>query len=234
MIELRKANQRGHASHGWLESWHTFSFADYYDPQQMGFSVLRVINDDYVQPGQGFGMHGHHDMEIVTYVLEGALQHKDSLGNGSVIRPGDVQRMSAGSGIRHSEFNPSASEKVHLLQIWLLPAQTGLPPGYEQKFFAEDEKRGRLKLIAAPDGADGAVHIGQDSRIFAALLDGSEQAIHSFSPGRKGYLHVARGTLEMNGLHLQAGDGVKIADEHEIVLSDGQQGEVLLFDLPNF
>jgi redox-sensitive bicupin YhaK (pirin superfamily) len=233
MIELRKANQRGHASHGWLESWHTFSFAEYYDPQQMGYSALRVINDDYVQPGQGFGMHGHSNMEIVTYVLEGALQHKDSLGNGSVIRPGDVQRMSAGSGIRHSEFNPSAEDRVHLLQIWLLPAQTGLPPGYEQKFFADDEKRGRFRLIASPDGADGSVHIGLDCRIFAALLDGSELATHTFSPGRTGYLHVARGTLEMNGLRLQAGDGVKIADENKIALSDGLQAEVLLFDLPN-
>ena len=232
MLTKRAANSRGYAHRGWLESWHTFSFADYYDPQEMGFSVLRVINDDRVQPGQGFGTHGHSDMEIVTYVLEGALEHKDSLGNGSVIRPGDVQRMSAGSGIRHSEFNPSASDMVHLLQIWLLPAQTGLPPSYEQKFFDEDEKRGRLKLIAAPDGEDGAVHIGQDTRLYAALLDGDEQATHAFSPGRNGYVHVARGALDLNGLNLRAGDGVKIAGEREVVLSGGQQAEVLLFDLP--
>ena len=232
MLTKRAANSRGYAHRGWLESWHTFSFADYYDPKEMGFSVLRVINDDRVQPGQGFGTHGHSDMEIVTYVLEGALEHKDSLGNGSVIRPGDVQRMSAGSGIRHSEFNPSASEVVHLLQIWLLPAQTGLPPSYEQKFFGEEEKRGRLKLIAAPDGEDGAVHIGQDTRLYAALLDGDEQATHAFSPGRNGYVHVARGALDLNGLNLRAGDGVKIAGEREVVLSGGQQAEVLLFDLP--
>ena len=232
MIELRPARERGHSDRGWLNSWFSFSFADYHDPAHMGFSVLRVINDDRVQPGQGFGMHGHHDMEIVTYVLEGALEHKDSLGNGSVIRPGDVQRMSAGSGIRHSEFNPSASEKVHLLQIWLLPAQTGLPPSYEQKFFGEDEKRGRLRLIVAPDGEDGAVLIGQDARIYAALLDGDEQATHAFSPGHKGYVHVARGALDLNGLNLGTGDGVKIAGEQEVVLSGGQQAEVLLFDLP--
>jgi len=232
MLTKRAANSRGYAHRGWLESWHSFSFADYYDPNEMGFSVLRVINDDRVQPGQGFGTHGHSDMEIVTYVLEGALEHKDSLGNGSVIRPGDVQRMSAGSGIRHSEFNPSASEVVHLLQIWLLPAQTGLSPSYEQKFFGEEEKRGRLKLIAAPDGEDGAVHIGQDTRLYAALLDGDEQATHAFSPGRNGYVHVARGALDLNGLNLRAGDGVKIAGEREVVLSGGQQAEVLLFDLP--
>jgi len=232
MIELRKAKQRGYADHGWLQSWHTFSFAGYYDPQHMGFSVLRVINDDIVAPGAGFDTHAHSDMEIVTYVLEGKLQHRDSMGNGSLIRPGEVQRMSAGTGIRHSEFNASASEPVHLLQIWILPESTGIAPGYEQKTFPEHEKRGRLRLVAARDGADGAVTIHQDARIYAAMLDGAETTTHCFDTGRNGYLHVARGTLALNGQPLAAGDGVKIVDEAEILLSEGRLAEVLLFDLP--
>jgi len=232
MITLRPATERGHASHGWLDSWHTFSFAGYYDPQQMGFSVLRVINDDHVQPGQGFGMHGHRDMEIVTYLLEGVLEHKDSMGNGSLIRPGEVQRMSAGTGVQHSEFNASRTDLVHLLQIWLLPARDGIAPSYEQKMFPAEDKRGRLRLIASPDGREGSVVLHQDACLYATLLDGEERAVHRFAPGRVGYVHVARGEVALAGLALQAGDGARINDEQEVVLSDGRQAEVLLFDLP--
>jgi redox-sensitive bicupin YhaK (pirin superfamily) len=232
MITLRPATERGHASHGWLDSWHTFSFAGYYDPQQMGFSVLRVINDDRVQPGQGFGMHGHRDMEIVTYLLEGVLEHKDSMGNGSLIRPGEVQRMSAGTGVQHSEFNASRTDLVHLLQIWLLPARDGIAPSYEQKMFPAKDKRGRLCLIASPDGREGSVTLHQDACLYAALLDDGERAVHRFAPGRVGYVHVARGKVALAGLALQAGDGARIIDEQEVVLSDGRQAEVLLFDLP--
>ena len=232
MLQIHKSQSRGHRDHGWLYAKHSFSFGDYYDADNMGFSVLRVINEDRVQPGRGFGMHGHSDMEIVTYVLHGALQHEDSLGNGSVIRPGDVQRMSAGTGIRHSEFNQSETEAVHLLQIWLLPAKNGVAPSYEQKAFSADEKRGKLCLIASPDGADGSVTIGQDVRLYAALLDGAEQVTHTLSTGRAAYLQVARGKLSLNDQALQQGDGVRVSAETELKLHDATQAEVLLFDLP--
>jgi len=231
MIHLHKANSRGHANHGWLDSYFSFSFAEYYDPQRMGFSALRVINDDRVASGQGFGMHGHADMEIITYVLEGAVQHKDSLGNGSVIVPGEVQRMSAGSGIRHSEFNPSPTEATHLLQIWLLPDQTGVQPSYEQKTFDAARKRGRFCLVASPDGAEGSVTIHQDARLYAALVDGAESLTHQLTLGRRAYLHVARGSLNLQGMALEAGDGVAIEGEQEIRLDNARQAEVLLFDL---
>lgn len=232
MIELRKADDRGHAQHGWLDSRHTFSFADYLDRQQMGWSTLRVINDDTVQPGQGFGAHSHRDMEIITYVLEGALEHKDSMGSGSVIRPGDVQVMSAGTGVQHSEFNHSKSELVHFLQIWITPKFTGVKPNYQEKFFDATEKRGILRLVASPDGRDGSLSIGQDAYIYAALLDGTERIEYSIAPRRLAYLHVARGEIDLNGQPLAAGDGVKIADESLLTLSNGRHAEVLLFNLP--
>lgn len=232
MIEIRRSKDRGQRDHGWLKARHTFSFADYYDPENMGFSVLRVINDDTVQPKRGFGMHGHSDMEIVTYVLQGELQHEDSLGNGSVIRPGEVQRMSAGSGIRHSEFNPSATEPVHLLQIWLMPAKNGVAPSYEQKVFSDAEKRGKLRLIASPDGIDGSVTIGQDVRLYSALLDGEERVVKAIAQGRKAYVQVARGSLTLNGMTLAEGDGARIENIPELAFAAGQQAEVLLFDLP--
>ena len=231
MLTLRKNTDRGHADHGWLNSWHTFSFAGYHDPQHMGFSDLRVINDDRVQPGQGFGTHGHRDMEIITYVLDGALEHKDSMGNGSVIRPGDVQRMSAGKGVRHSEFNASQSAPVHLLQIWIEPNLTGIDPGYEEKHFSDDEKRGRLRLIASPDGRDGSVKIHQNAQMYAALLDGADPVTHTPAAGRKTYVHVARGAVTVNGQSLNGGDGARIHDESRIVFSDAQKAEMLLFDL---
>ena len=231
MLKLRKSADRGHANHGWLDTWHTFSFADYYDTDHMGFGDLRVINDDRVQPGQGFGTHGHRDMEIITYVLEGALQHKDSMGNGSVIRPGNVQRMSAGRGVRHSEFNASQTESVHLLQIWIEPNVTGIAPGYEEKHFSDDEKRGRLRLIAAPDGGEGSVTIHQDARVYAALLDKADRVTHVLAKGRKAYVHVARGSVTVNGQQLSGGDGVRISDEDRIEFSDGNGAELLLFEL---
>ena len=232
MLEIRKSKDRGHRDHGWLNTSHTFSFADYYDPDNMGFSVLRVINHDIVHAKRGFGMHGHNDMEIVTYVLQGELQHQDSLGNGSVIRPGDVQRMSAGTGIRHSEFNPSETESVHLLQIWLLPAKNGVTPSYEQRAFSQDEKRGKLRLIASPNGAQGSVTIGQDVRLYSALLDGAERTSHSVAQGRKAYVQVATGSLTVNGMALTEGDGLRVTDAAELVFEAGQQAEFLLFDLP--
>ena len=231
MISLRKAAERGHANHGWLDTYHSFSFADYYDPGHMGFASLRVINEDRVAPGGGFPTHGHRDMEIITYVLEGALQHKDSMGNGSVIRPGDVQRMSAGTGITHSEANASASEFVHLLQIWIIPDKTGVVPSYEQKYFALGEKQHQLRLIASPDGRDGSVRIEHDGFVYASLLDGGDELTHVLAPGRSAYVQVARGALSVNGKKVTAGDGVMLEDEHEVRLSDAQQAEVLLFDL---
>jgi len=231
MISLRKASERGHADHGWLDTYHSFSFADYYDPDHMGFASLRVINEDRVAPGGGFPTHGHRDMEIITYVLEGALQHKDSMGNGSVIRPGDVQRMSAGTGITHSESNASTSEFVHLLQIWIIPDKTGVVPSYEQKYFAPGEKQHQLRLIASPDGRDGSVRIEHDGFVYASLLDGGDELTHMLAPGRKAYVQVARGALSVNGKKVNAGDGVMLEDEHEVRLSDAQQAEVLLFDL---
>ena len=232
MMVLRKADDRGHADHGWLDSWHSFSFAEYHDPAHMGFGPLRVMNEDRVQPGTGFGTHGHRDMEILSYVLEGQLEHKDSMGNGSVIVPGDVQRMSAGRGVQHSEYNPSPISPVHFLQIWILPARTGIDPGYEQTHVPEVEKRGRLRLIAAPDGRDGAVTIHQDAAVYAAHLDGAESARHALAQGRRAYVHVARGSVHVNGKPLATGDAAKLEREDEIVLDRAEAAEVLLFDLP--
>ena len=231
MNEIRRAGERGHANHGWLDSYHTFSFADYYDPRQMGWSVLRVVNEDRVQPGKGFGTHGHRDMEIVSYVLEGALGHKDSMGNGSTIRPGDVQRLSAGTGMMHSEFNYEKEGVTHFLQLWIEPDTRGIPPAYEQKHFGDAEKRGRLRLVASPDGRDGSVSIHQDALLFAGLFDGDEHARYALGAGRKGFLHVARGSIVANGRRLSAGDALK-TDEPEIEIKDGTGAEVLLFDLP--
>ena len=231
-IMIRPAKERGHADHGWLDTWHTFSFSDYYDPRFMGFSALRVINEDFVAPGRGFPTHGHRDMEIITYVLEGALEHRDSLGTGSIIRPGEVQRMSAGTGVRHSEANPSSAEPVHLLQIWIHPAAANIAPGYEQKAFADEEKRGRLRLVASPDGADGSVTIHQDARVYATLLGPGQQVVHRLAPGRHAWVHVARGSLTLNGEHLAAGDGAAIIAESALTLVGEHDAEALLFDLP--
>ena len=231
MITVRQGDARGHANHGWLDSRHTFSFADYYDPREMGFGTLRVINEDRVQPGRGFGTHPHRDMEIISYVLEGALEHKDSLGTGSVIRPGDVQRMSAGTGVLHSEFNPSPREPVHFLQIWIEPKQRGVKPSYEQKTFSADDKRGRLRLVASPDGADGSVSIHQDAWVYAALLDGDQAVTYAGPEGHRAYVHVARGTIQLNGQQLAAGDGAKVAAESRLRFAGGRQAEVLLFDM---
>jgi len=231
MIGVRKSAERGHANHGWLDSWHTFSFADYHDPNHMGFSVLRVINEDFIAPGQGFPTHPHRDMEIVTWILEGALEHKDSLGTGSVIRPGEAQRMSAGTGIRHSEFNHSKSETVHLLQIWILPDRQGVSPSYEQKSIAPAELTNRLRLVASPDGQDGSVTIHQDARLYATRLNAGEVA-HTLAPGRHAWLQVARGELTLNGQTLAAGDGAGIENESRLTLAASATAEVLLFDLP--
>ncbi len=231
MITLRRADDRGHANHGWLDSRHTFSFADYYDPREMGFGPLRVINEDRVQAGMGFGTHPHRDMEIISYVLEGALEHRDSLGTGSVIRPGDVQRMSAGTGVLHSEYNHSRQDLVHFLQIWIEPKVRGVKPSYEQKNFAAADKRGRLRLVASPDGRDGSVAIHQDACVYATLLDGADAVIHPLAEGRKAYVHVARGHVTLNGERLSAGDGAKISGERELKLGDGEGAEVLLFDM---
>ena len=231
MIEFRRSAERGHANHGWLDSYHSFSFADYHDPRHMGFASLRVINEDVVQPGQGFGTHSHRDMEIITYILDGALEHKDSMGNGSVIRPGDVQRMSAGSGVQHSEFNASRRDLVHLLQIWILPDVTGIEPGYEEKHFDAASRRGRLRLIASVDSREGSVKIHQDASVYAALLDGDERATHTMVAGRVAYVHVARGSVTVNGHALGAGDAAKIGAEAAVSLTNGTNAEVLLFDL---
>jgi len=231
MISIRKAEERGHFNHGWLDTFHTFSFADYYDPENMGFRTLRVINDDRVAPGGGFPTHGHRDMEIVTYVLEGALAHRDSMGTGSIIRPGEVQRMSAGTGVRHSEMNPSDEEWVHLLQIWILPERPNITPSYEQTAFSTEERSGKLRLVASHDGREGSVTIHQDAELYATLLDGGQSVTHEFKPNRYGWLHVARGEAEINGTKLRAGDGAAIADEKSITIS-GQGSELLLFDLP--
>ncbi|HEX6212054.1 MAG TPA: pirin family protein [Methylomirabilota bacterium] len=230
-ILLRPAGERGHADHGWLDTWHTFSFSDYYDPRFMGFRSLRVINEDVVAPGRGFPTHGHRDMEIITYVLRGVLQHRDSLGTGSLIRPGEVQRMSAGTGVRHSEANPSTAEPVHLLQIWIEPARVGLEPGYEQKAFGEEDKRGRLRLVASPDGAEGSVTIHQDTRVYATLLDAGQRVVHRLAPGRHAWVHVARGSLTLDGQRLAAGDGAAVSGESSVTLVGEQSAEALLFDL---
>jgi redox-sensitive bicupin YhaK (pirin superfamily) len=232
MKEIRRSSERGHADHGWLQSRHSFSIADYHDPEHVHFGPLRVINEDRVAPGKGFGTHGHRDMEIVSYVLEGALAHQDSTGSSSVIRPGDVQRMSAGSGVRHSEFNASASEPVHFLQIWIIPDATGIPPSYEEKHFTTQDRRGRLCLIAAPDQADGAVLMHQDARIHAGLFDAGEHASFTVRDGRKVYVHVARGALHVAGLHLEAGDGLKLTDPGDLEIREAKAAEVLVFDLP--
>lgn len=231
MLTLRKASERGLANHGWLKSFHTFSFAQYRNPAEQGFSDLLVINDDRVSAGKGFGQHPHRDMEIFSYVLEGALEHKDTLGTGSVIRPGDVQLMSAGRGVAHSEFNHSEREQVHFLQIWIIPAVSGAEPRYQQAHFSPEEKRGRLKLIISPDGADGSLHIRQDARVYAGLFDADESASLKLPAGRNAYVHVARGSVELNGLQLQEGDGVRLRQEQLIELSKGQNAEVLVFDL---
>ncbi|MFN0303801.1 MAG: pirin family protein [Burkholderiales bacterium] len=231
MQTLRKANERGHADHGWLRSFHSFSFADYHDPDHMGFGPLRVINEDRVQPGKGFGTHGHRDMEIISYVLDGALEHKDSIGTGSVIRPGDVQRMSAGKGIRHSEFNPSPGELVHFLQIWIEPNLTGIEPSYEQKHFDAPAKRGKLRLVASPDGREDSVKIHQDAYMFAGLFDNGEGAVYELAFGRQAYIHVARGTVTINGNSLVAGDALKLSELSKVSVENGKDAEVLLFDL---
>jgi len=230
MTELRLARDRGHENRGWLDSWHTFSFADYYDPRHMGFGPLRVINEDRIREGTGFGAHGHRDMEIITYVLEGAIAHKDSIGTGSTIEAGDVQRMSAGTGVRHSEYNAHAGE-THFLQIWIEPRSTGIEPSYEQKHFPPQEKRGRLRLIASPDGRDGSVRMNQDALLYAGLFDGAERAELALGRGRKGYVHVARGDITANDLALGAGDALK-TEGGRIALENGNGAEVLVFDLP--
>ncbi len=231
MLTIRRSEERGHADHGWLDSFHSFSFADYYDPAHVQFGALRVINEDRIAAGQGFPPHPHRDMEIVTYVLDGALAHRDSLGNGSTIRPGDVQRMSAGTGIRHSEFNPSPSEPLHLLQIWLMPNVTGIAPDYEEKHFAAADRRGRLRVVAAPDGRDGAVKIHADATLLAGLVDGAEQVEYAVAPGHRLYLHLARGALTVNGERLRAGDAAKLDAINRLHLTDGEDAEVLVFDL---
>jgi len=254
MLTLRKAGERGHFHHGWLDTYHTFSFADYYDPQWMGFRSLRVINEDRVAPGQGFGTHPHRDMEILTYVLAGGLRHRDSMGNGEVIHPGEVQRMTAGTGVTHSEFNDSKTDPVHLLQIWILPERKGLTPSYEQRFFADDEKRGRLRLVASPEASDGSVKIHQDARVYASLLGAGEEVTHPLAAGRAAWVQVARGNVTLNGQLLNAGAAAAVSDESAVVLRgtdsrstgfqpvQGQAGgvsspslsdtaEVLLFDL---
>lgn len=232
MQEIRRSDDRGLADHGWLKSRHSFSFADYFDPDHVNFGPLRVINEDRVAPGGGFDTHGHRDMEIVSYVLSGALQHKDSMGTGSVIKPGDVQRMSAGKGVLHSEFNASPSDPVHFLQIWIIPDVSGIPPEYEQKHFAAAEKRGRLRLVAARDARDGAVTIHQDASVYAGLFDGAESATLALAPGRKAYVHVACGRISANGTALAAGDALKLSDVDAVTLERGQDAEVLVFDLP--
>jgi hypothetical protein len=230
MNELRRSGERGHANHGWLDSYHSFSFADYHDPRHMGFGPLRVINEDRVNPGQGFGTHGHRDMEIISYVLEGALAHKDSMGNGSTIVPGDVQRMSAGTGVLHSEYNHDAKAVTHFLQIWIEPARGGMAPSYEQKHFTPAEKRGRFRVIASPDGRDGSVTIHQDAIVYAGLFDGTEESRLELRKGRKGYVHMARGSARVNGEALAAGDALK-TDAAFVDLAGGRGAEVLVFDL---
>lgn len=234
MITVRNAEERGRANHGWLKSAHTFSFANYWDPDEQGFSDLLVINDDRVIAGKGFGQHPHRDMEIFSYVLEGALEHKDTLGTGSVIKPGDVQLMSAGSGVAHSEFNHSKSQPVHFLQIWIVPNVRGATPRYQQQHFSDDEKRGKLRLIISPEGKQGSLQVRQDARVYAGLFDGDEHATLTLADNRHAYVHVARGRIELNGQLLREGDGVRMRKEQMIELSNGRDAEVLVFDLrPN-
>jgi len=233
MITLRRSADRGFADHGWLKSFHTFSFADYHDPAHMGFGNLRVINEDRITPGTGFGTHGHRDMEIVSYVLEGALAHQDSMGNGTAILPGEVQRMTAGSGVRHSEFNHAKDQTTHFLQIWILPEQGGITPGYEQKAFSDADKRGRLRLVASPDGREGSVTLHADAAIRAGLFDAGESAELALDPARRTWVHLARGRLTVNGQALEAGDALGLAGEPLLTLADGDGAEVLVFDLAN-
>ncbi len=231
MIQIRKANERGHFDHGWLDTYHTFSFGDYYDPDQMGFRSLRVINDDRVQAGMGFGMHGHRDMEIVTYVLEGSLQHRDSMGNGSILRAGELQRMTAGTGVRHSEFNPSTTEPVHLYQIWLLPERNGLKPSYEELRPSDAKKRGQFRLVASPDGAEDSLTIHQDARLYLAALSPEQEISHPIERGRAAWLQVLRGSVKLGGRELAEGDGVEVTDELAITVRAVADAELLLFDL---
>ena len=232
MLEIRKSEERGNANHGWLQSKHTFSFGHYHDPKHVGFGPLLVINEDKVAPSQGFGTHGHRDMEIISYVLEGALEHKDSMGTGSVLHYGDVQRMSAGTGVRHSEFNGSATEPVHFLQIWIQPKVTGIAPSYEEKHFTPESKQGRLRLIASEDGREGSVLIHQDAAIYAGILNGDDKAEHVLAEGRISYVHLIRGALTVNGTELKGGDAVKITRETAVKLEQADAAEVLVFDLP--
>ena len=231
MITLRKAADRGLADHGWLKSQHSFSFADYYDPAHMGFGNLRVINEDRIAPGTGFGTHGHRDMEILSYVLEGALAHRDNMGNGATVVPGELQRMSAGRGVMHSEFNAARDASTHFLQIWILPSKQGIDPGYEQKAFADADKRGRLRVVASPDGREGSLTMHADASLHAGLFDGAEQDHLALAPGRLGYVHVARGTLQVNGQTLAAGDAVLLRSEPRVELARGRAADVLVFDL---
>jgi len=233
MQQIRRSKERGYADHGWLKSYHSFSFADYFDPKHVEFGPLRVINEDRVAAGQGFGTHSHRDMEIISYVLAGELAHRDSIGNGSTIRPGDVQRMSAGRGVRHSEFNPSPASLVHFLQIWIQPNVEGIEPSYEEKRFAPAEKRGRLRLIASPDQSDGSVLIHQDARVYAGLFDGAETAALDIEAGRLIYVHVARGAIHANEVALEAGDALKLSETPQLQLQNGRDAEVLVFDLPS-
>jgi quercetin 2,3-dioxygenase len=231
MLTLRKSQDRGYADHGWLKSFHSFSFANYYDPKHMGFGNLRVINEDRIAPGSGFGTHGHRDMEIISYVLEGNLAHKDTLGNVKGIPPGDVQRMSAGTGVQHSEFNHAQDQTTHFLQIWIEPNVTGIPASYEQKTFADSDKRGRLRLVASPDGSEGSVLIHANARVYAGLFDGRESFTMALDPARKGYVHMVRGELDVNGKHLAAGDAALLENETQLTLAGGKSAEVLVFDL---
>jgi redox-sensitive bicupin YhaK (pirin superfamily) len=232
MITIRRAGDRGHLNFGWLDTYHSFSFGEYYDPKFMGFSDLRVINEDWISAGRGFGTHPHRDMEIITYVLEGALEHKDSMGNGSVIRPGDVQRMSAGTGITHSEANGSKTDPVHLYQIWIMPNKGGVKPSYEQKYFSDDDKRGQLRLVASPDGGNGSVTIHQDAKLFAGIIASGQELKHTVTAGRNAWVQVARGTVNLNGQNLVHGDGAAISGEETLTLSTNYSAEVLVFDLP--
>ena len=232
MINIRRSDERGHADHGWLDSYHTFSFADYYDPDFMNFSVLRVINQDRVEPAKGFGTHGHKDMEIISYVLDGVMEHKDSMGNGSQMRPGEVQIMSAGSGVTHSEFNASETDPLHFLQMWIFPREKNTQPRYEQHAFSEEERRSQLRLVVSPDGADGSVSIDQDARMYTGLFDADEKAEHTLGEGRAAWIHVARGSVRLNDQELSAGDGAAIRDEDRFVLQGIDDAEVVVWDLP--
>lgn len=232
MITLRPTSERGHANHGWLDSWHSFSFAGYHDPRHVHWGPLRVINEDRVAAGQGFGAHSHRDMEIISYVLDGSLAHKDSMGNAASIVPGEVQRMSAGTGVTHSEYNHEADRTTHFLQIWIIPDRQGVTPGYEQKAYSEAGKRGRLRLVASPDGADGSVRMHQDARMYAGLFDADERAVLDIAPGRLAYVHMARGKAVVNGHALSAGDALLYADEPQVEIERGEGAEILVFDLP--